>query len=445
MEASPTRADARRTRRRDALLFLAMIALIAVTRAPFVSMTLAGEEGEFGRSVVMVDQGQLPRGVIARTARGEEYLIPAGHNAGGYLLVGALFLPVLRICGFTSLLERVRAATGLRACFVALYCIGLVFALALIDPRRRARGALLLGAMTLPALPLIGSVQVNYDGAISVTIIVATLYLFRRARTSGRLAYAAAAGLLLSFGKVEFAIAAMTALILSEMLARRWRALGIFCASVVAGDLFWHFIDPINFNYGTALVTRYWGMQGGTDAPILKRAWTYAHTNGALLWPLYATSAIALVYGLLRPRRIAPLLPVVLTLVFIVVGYHAISWRGDGFPRYFAPCFPLAAIVLAELELPSFAAVLAAAIIFVFAIPEYRGLLGVRERALATLIHVNRDGLAASEQLEASPRDCVTVTDMDASIGFYSRSASFACCFAQWNDWLPNHHEHACP
>ena len=135
------------------LLFSALVLLMALTRAPFLAMRLAGEEGANGRGIVKLAQGHLPRGVIARSARGHEFLIPAGHNLGGYLLPGALLAPVLRLTGFSTLPQRVNAAFGLRACYVVIYCLALLVALVLVEPGRRPRAALLLAAFTLPTLP----------------------------------------------------------------------------------------------------------------------------------------------------------------------------------------------------------------------------------------------------------------------------------------------------
>jgi hypothetical protein len=402
-------------------------------------MTLTGEEGEFGRSVVMVDQGHLPRGIIARSPYGAEFTIPAGHNLGGYLLPAALLLPALRMVGFSSLEQRRRIATALRVCIAVLYVCALGFALVLLDEGARARGAALLAAFSMPVLPLLGSVQVNYDGAISTGLVLAGLCLARVGMRRGKLRWNVLAGIVLSFGKVEFAIAALMALVLSDLIGARWRSAFATVVGLIAAELVWRGVDPTNFDYGVELVRRYWSMQGGLHSSLAPRAWAYAQTNSLLLWPVYASLAIALVVAIVRRRAAVLLSPVALTLLFIVVGYHAIAWRGDGFPRYFGPCFPLAALLLAELELPFTPSYAVAALVTLLALPSYFQLSRDHGHALARVIHSNRDDLQMARELEGDPRGCVVNTDMDSGIGFYSGRVSFACCGAQWGDWISMH------
>jgi hypothetical protein len=128
-----------------------------------------------------------------------------------------------------------------------------------------------------------------------------------------------------------------------------------------------------------------------------------------------------------------------------MLGYHAIAWRGDDFPRYFAPCFPLVGVLIADLQISRRVAAVVAVLIVCGSMSQYVHLLSHRRQALAELVHTTRDGLALAEQLEADPRDCITVTDMDAGIGFYSRTASFACCFAQWTDFAATENGALCP
>ncbi len=425
-------------------MFFVVFAIVGITRAPFVSMTLAGEEGEFGRSVVMIDQGHLPRGIIARTPHGNEFEIPAGHNLGGYLLPAALLLPAMRVVGFSSLDQRRRMAAWLRVCMAVLYGCALLFALALLNEERRAGGVALLAAFSMPILPVLASVQVNYDGAISTLLVVSALYLDRRGTRTGQLAWHVIAGLVLSFGKIEFALAVLAALGLSHLFQGRLRMALLVVLGFLGGELGWRTIDPTNFTYGLTLVTRYWDMQQAAPAPLLARVITYARTNVGMLWPLYATVGLTLLYLLLRVRRAASLAPVALTLAFILAGYHAVAWRGDGFPRYFGPCFPLAAVLLAELELPAVYGYVAALLLFGISIPSYAKLASSPLHALAKVIHSPHDDLEQARLLEESPRTCVSVTGMDSGIGFYSRTASFACCGAQWDGWLAQHGAHTC-
>ncbi len=432
-------------RRRLVLLGAALVLTVAATRAPFLAMRLAGEEGANGRGIVLVAQGHLPRMIIARSAGGREFVNPAGHNLGGYLLPGALFAPVLRATGFQTIPQRVHAAVGLRGVYAALFAVALLFGLAIVAPERRGRAALLLVALTLPTLPLVASVQVNYDGAVTVLLVLATLFLFQRAVERRSIGWACAAGALLGFGKLEYVVSVAVALLIAEAVALRARLWPPFAALLVASILVWRRLDPENFNYGYDVIGRFWNMQGGTGAPLVSRALEYGRANLALLWPLYASLCVALVWSAARRRRVRALLPIGLSMAFILVGYHAVAWPGDHFPRYFAPCFPLAAILLAELDAPPALGVGLAALLLCVAVPEYVRRYGERDHLLSTLIHTSSDDLALARELEAHPRGCITVTGMDSGVSFYSSRASFACCFAQWTGWHTKIGESLCP
>jgi hypothetical protein len=434
-----------RTRWLPLLPFVLVVLGIALTRAPFLPMRLAGEEGEFGGSIVNLAHGQLPRAMIARARRGTEMEIPAGHNLGGYLLLAAPFTPVLRITGFNSIAQRTAAAVGMRGCAALLYGVTLVLALLLVAPERRWRAALMLLAMSLPALPLLGSVQINYDGAISPLVVVGALWLARRGRSGGKAGagWLALAGLFSSFGKLEFAAAIGAAIVIAEAVERRPLNVGVYFAALAGGLVFWRLVDPTNFKHGAGLVTRYWEMQGGNGAPILSRALDYSRRHLGLFWPMWAALGVACVVAPWSGARAWPMLSVALALLFIIAGYHAVAWRGDDFPRYFAACFPLVAILLAELSPPRVVPVLALALIAA-TVPQYLGLCRDRSLALNHLIHSNTDSHAVAESLEIAPRACMTVTGMDAGVGFYSGRAAFACCFAQWTDFAKQQDDRLC-
>jgi hypothetical protein len=425
--------------RDNAGLLLVVAALAA--HAPFVTMVLCGEEGNFGRATVKILERQRPVLVIARDLHGREYTTVPGHNLGGYVLPGLTVAPALRMTGFSTDAQRAGAAVALRGAFLALYAGALFLALAAIPRERRLVGGLLLALFSLFPLPLLASAQVQYDGAVSTLLLVAAVTAMVRAMTHADdadrrpLLLLAAGGFAVSLGKLEFVAVASATMLVVAAWQRRPLALVGFIGGLLAGTTLCYAVDRANLVGGYDVIRRFSGIQ--EHIPLSTRVAAYVPANANYLWPLYMALPLAwIAFAIDRARRrwAAPL--VAATLVF--VGYVAIAWRGDGFPRYFAPAFVLLPVALAQVRL-STRIVLAIALVVVapFAVRSWLAERDAGRFALCDRLSPRFDARQwIREHQTAQP--CVPALGMESAPGWYSRRVPFACCGAQWTTEFPD-------
>ncbi len=416
------------------LLVLAALA----ARAPFATMVLCGEEGNFGRAAIGVLQAKRPALIVARDLAGREYSTPPGHNLGGYVLPGLVSAPALRFTGFSTVTQRTHAAIALRLAFLALYALALLAALAAIPRERRLIGGLLLALFSLFPLPLLGSLQVQYDGAVSTLLLAAAILAITRGLDGAQVRpwLLAAGGFVIALGKLEYLGVALATMTVVATWDRRPRAALAFALGALAAVALCYAVDRGNLVGGFDVMRRFSGIQ--ERIPLGLRIKAYLPANAELLWPLYVAIPIGLLAFAVdraqRRRLLAPLFAS--TIVFCC--YVAIAWRGDGFPRYFAPLFVLVPVALAQLRIrPRWIALVALVGLAPFAL---RAWLAEAKRADVALCVRETPYFDARQWVrgqEASPPHCVPVLGMQSGPAFYSRRAPFACCGAQWTPEWP--------
>ncbi|HEY2745584.1 MAG TPA: hypothetical protein VGL86_13200, partial [Polyangia bacterium] len=399
---------------------------------------MCGEEAEFGRAAVAAAHGRRPMLVVARDLSGHEYETPPGHNLGGYALPGLLAAPAMALTGFDTIAQRTRAAVALRLAFLALYALALAAALAAIPCERRAIGGLLLALFSLFPLPLLSSVQVQYDGAVSTLLLAVAIAAIVRGGDDGRLLpwLLAAGGFAVSLGKLEYVGVALAAMLALAVWRRRPLAPVPFVAGVLAGSALSWLLDRGNLVGGYDVMLRFSGIQ--EHVPLWTRVRAYLPAQAALLWPLYVGLPAGVVGFAVTRERGRMLAPLVAALA-VFVGYVAIAWRGDGFPRYFAPAFVLLPVALAQAtRWPRIVGALALVAILPFGAHAWWSELHQRQFALCRRTSSAFDARRWSTEEEASPPRCVPVIGMQSGPSFYSRRAPFACCGAQWtSEWPP--------
>jgi hypothetical protein len=413
-----------------------LVAVAVLVRIPFLTMVLCGEEGEIGRAVTTVIEGRRPALVIARDLHGKEYAKPPLHNLGGYLLPAVVFAPALRWTGFSTVEERIRAAAALRAAYLLLYGGALVAALSMVPVARRTLAGLFLLVFSAFPLPLLGSVQVQYDGSVSTFLVVLSAALVVRAMAGEpvRPALLGLAGFFISLGKLEYVLSGAAAVAVLAIVDRRPRVLVVFLAGVALGTLSCGLWDGENLLGGYRVLRHFHDLMAPYPPGV--RVPAYLRESAPYLWPLYlALPWVAA--ACLIDRNGRGLATPALTAVLIFAGYAEIGWHGDGFPRYFAPCFVLVPVALSRLSLPTRWLAVGAAALALPAIASYRGELEAGSFALCRRISAACDWRASARALESAPGPCVPRLGMESAIGFYSRTAPFCCCGADWDHEWP--------
>jgi hypothetical protein len=415
-----------------------LVALALLARAPFVTMVLCGEEGNNGRAALKTVSGQRPALVVARDLGGREYTTPPLHNLGGYLLPALVAGPAIRLIGFSTAAERARAAVALRLGYLLLYALALLAALAMLPQQRRLLGGLLLLVFSLFVLPLLGSLQVQYDGAVSTLLTtVAALALVRGIGETPRWWLLVAGGLAVSVGKLEYVgVAAGTAFVVA-VWDRRWRGAAAFLVGALVGSAVWCAIDRQNFLGGYDVMQRFSGISA--HVPLVTRVRGYLPEFAALLWPLYAALPLALGGFVIDRQRRQMLVPLLMSAV-IFVAFVVVAWHGDGFPRYFAPAFVLLPVALAQLSIaPRVVAALVLLVLAPLALRDWwREATHQPQYALCRRFWGPFDAPGWAQSHESGPLPpCVNAVGMESGLAFYSRRVPFACCGAQWTSEWP--------
>jgi hypothetical protein len=417
-----------------------LLALAVGARAPMLRLWLCGEEGNFASAVRDVSRLRKPRLLIARNLDGKEFKTVPGHNLGGYAVPALLAGPVRSLARFRTDAQRTRYALLLRACFLLLWTLALALAARALPKGHALEGVALLTACSLFPLPLLGSVQIQYDGAVS-TLLLTALCVLLTLRGERPIAWALA-GLLISIGKLEFALVGLGTAIVTALVQRRGRGLAAFVAALVLGGLACWLIDADNFTGGSAVPLRFWGIEEQSGQPLPVRMREYLTSIWPLVWPVLIAAPVGALGFLASPARRRAVAPLAATLG-VCGGYAVIAWQGDGFPRYFAPAFVLAPLALVLLEPPRWLVGAVAAAALAVAAPQYVGELERGPGAMCLRLH----GSDLRPSLRRSPLfrpSCVPATSSESAPGFYSATAPFACCWAQWADW-PELQPQLCP
>jgi len=352
-------------------LAAALLTLVAAARLPFIGNTLAGEEGYFAALVLngvptsALDEKHLPR-EIAGFIDGKPILQTFHRTVMPYIIMERAG----RMVAARNALGRLppeRLNIAARWPFAFMFLLGSVGLIALTvqastdnDKRRAAAIALApfgvaLWSLTSP-LAVGASIQPQVDGSVGVLLLGTATTLL----AAGDIAHPAArwrffaAGLLAGLGKHEwalaFAAAAVCALLVCLIDAsgrrRTTTAFAFFLSGVALAVALSYAASPEDYRAGFNVMANIFETTGG-------ELWALQESQ----WPFTApVAALALIDGvfvvaMLRPLvRTAPgLLLAYLGAAAIVVGYAVSGWRGDNFPRYFAPpvvIFPLVFVAL---------------------------------------------------------------------------------------------------
>jgi|GEM_PF-4833236 len=422
---------------------LALVAALFLTRLPFFTTSLCGEEGIFAHAVLEVTRGEKPRLLVARDLRGVEYSAVPEHNLAGYVIPGLVFAPFAAVLGTDSHRLDVRVFSGaiLRFVFFLIYLAAAVTALMLIKPSRRLMGAALIVLFSLQTLPFFASIQIQYDGAVSSLLLVSFVALLtgaikmqHQARSSVGMAFGA--GALIALGKLEYVIVALGTLgmiyVAALFLRARVRHLHLippaFAAGIIAGMSASYIYDPANFIGGFEVLVRASSAVASTENRhwlYFRGAWKRIHV---LLFGLIWLGIWVWKYR----RNIEPqvLLPGIAAFV-VTLGFLVIAWGGDGFPRYFAPAFILLPVALAQIDSRKWMGTTAVGILVIEAIVNYGRFIPNAEAALCRLALHAPNIIEESKVHAMKTFTCVPKTD--GSIGFYAANSPFVCC-GYWED-----------
>lgn len=354
-------------------LAAALLALVAAARLPFIGNTLAGEEGYFAALVLnavptsALDEKHLPR-EIAGFIDGKPILQTFHRTVMPYIIMERIGRTVAARNALGRLPpERLNIAA--RWPFAFMFLLGSVGLVGLTVWAATSAGkstpaacalaplAVTLWSLTAP-LTVGASIQPQVDGSVGVLLLGTAATLL----AVGDIPHAAArwrflaAGLLAGLGKHEWALAFAAAAIVAALVClidaagrrRTAAAFACFLIGVAAGVALSYAASPGDYRAGFDVMANIFESTGG-------ELWALQASQ----WPFTApVVALALIDGVfivmvLRPLvRTAPgLLLAYLGAAAIVIGYGASGWRGDNFPRYFAPPLVILPLVFVALWL----------------------------------------------------------------------------------------------
>ncbi|MDR3465416.1 MAG: hypothetical protein P4M07_05680 [Xanthobacteraceae bacterium] len=347
-----------------AAVFIGFVLMLGLSRVPFLSNTLLGEEGMFAALVLSptppsaeVPNG-LPQQLIAQID-GRRFYGVFEHPIVPYLVmergIGVLGRAAHALEGDFTYRNQVA-----RGCFFALFAVGVLgllwlAAIALVDTRASAPTfvipAFVLYVLTTPLL-LGASIQPQVDGSVGVMLM--GLAAFAMAAGQGRALDKPAfwlAGILIGLGRIEwviaFAVAALAVVIAQVALAERAQRLQplLFLAGLAVGSALSYLASPADYLDGINVMSRISATSNGS--------FEAARQQRPLLTPALLTAAAALAFSAVRPRavlgRASGTLILMLGGLGVILGFAASNWSGDGFPRYYAPALVALAVAVIDL------------------------------------------------------------------------------------------------
>jgi hypothetical protein len=408
------------------LLIAILLAGTLFARAPFFSTRLCDEEGQVATAVQHVVRGQRPRYTLARQVDGREVLVLPEHNLGGYTLPAILFAPAYYLGhADRDINSRIASVRWLRIVYLVIYGAAFALALLLLPPQRRLLGAVFLFAFSLYPLPVLASVQVQYDGAVTTFLLVASSLLLARGATERRWWLVAAAGFVLSLGKLEYLCAGAVTAALAALTLRNGRIAAAYAAGALAGLTLCAVIDWENFRAAYFVIGKFADYRSATKLTLIARVSGFFAQFSRDLWPLLAALACVVLSTPLVIREWRRTVFALAPGAAVVVAYLMFAWRGDGFPRYFAPGFILLPIALAHLYRPAWWSYGLAIVALFTSVTAYNRELQWGHGALCRRVGVNYDTVAAARAIEANPRDCMPITSWES--GYFTVHAPFAC------------------
>ena len=352
-------------------LAAALLALVVAARLPFVGNILAGEEGYFAALVLngtptsALDENHLPR-EIAGFIDGKPILQTFHRTVMPYMIMET----VGRAVAVRNALGRLPAESltiAARWPFAFMFLLGSLGLIVLTvqaatraDKHASAASALAPLGVTVWSLtsPLAvgASIQPQVDGSVGVLLLGSAAALL----AIGNIEHPAArwrflvAGLLAGLGKHEWALAFAAATLGAWIVClidpsgrrRNATAFAAFLFGLALAVALSYAASPADYRAGFNLMTNIFERTGG-------ELWALQEPQWPFTVPILALALLDCVFAVavLRPLvRTAPgLLLAYLGAVAIVIGYAASGWRGDNFPRYFAPplvIFPLVFVAL---------------------------------------------------------------------------------------------------
>jgi hypothetical protein len=352
-------------------LAAALLALVAAARLPFIGNILAGEEGYFAALVLngaptsALDDKHLPR-EIAGFIDGKPILQTFHRTVMPYMIMET----VGRAVAARNALGRLppeRLTIAARWPFAFMFLLGSLGLIAFsieaatgAGKRPSAADALAPLGVTLWSLtsPLAvgGSIQPQVDGSVGVLLLgsAATLLAIGDIQHRGAPWRFLAAGLLAGLGKHEWALAFAAAALVASLVClidacsrrRTATAFAAFLIGLVFAVALSYAASPDDYRAGFNVMAYIFEMTGGEFWALQQAQWPFTV-------PVIALALIdgVFIVAVLRPLvGTAPgLLLAYLAAAAIAVGYAASGWRGDNFPRYFAPplvIFPLVFVAL---------------------------------------------------------------------------------------------------
>ncbi len=354
-------------------LAVALLTLAAAARLPFIGNILAGEEGYFAALVLngtptsALDDRHLPR-EIAGFIDGKPVLQTFHRTVMPYVIMETIG----RAVAVRNALGRLPTASlsiAARWPFAFMFLLGSLGLIALTVEAASVAGENPSAADTLAPLgvavwaltsPLAvgASIQPQVDGSVGVLLLgtAATLLALGDIRhPAGRWRFLLA-GLIAGLGKHEWALAFAAAALASSVIClidtpnrrRNAAAFAVFLIGLALAVALSYAISPVDYRAGFNVMANIFERTGG-------ELWALQSAQWPFTVPVIALALIDGVFiaAVARPLvRTAPgLLLAYLGAAAIVIGYAASGWRGDNFPRYFAPPLIIFALVFVGLWL----------------------------------------------------------------------------------------------
>ena len=337
------------------LLFALFMGLLVLTRAPFLSNVLVGEEGMHAAFVLAkgsqapVNEQGIPQ-LMLGSFEGEAFLGATQHSIGPYVVLRWLsgVWPVAVDAPLAVSDGLATRSIQARLPFLLLYLLGVAGLLwrwatvCVQSPSRRwwVFGGLLFYGLTTP-LAIGGSIQPQIDASVGVALVGLAAFLLTAVWGPGLQVWAAiAAGVLVGFGKQEWTLAFAAAWGVVLLLSKLWRCanastLGGFALGLGVGTALTYGLSPSDYLASFNLMDHFLSKSSDVNRLELLMQWRSYLAPVLLLLLLMTITGIGRLPQLVRQSPGA-----VITAGgawAIALGFAAAGWSGDGFPRYYAP------------------------------------------------------------------------------------------------------------
>ena len=337
------------------LLFALFLGLLLLTRAPFLSNVLVGEEGMHAAFVLAkgsyapVNEQGIPQ-LMLGSFEGEAFLGATQHSIGPYVV-----LRWLSTVWPVAIDDPLAVSNGLamrsiqaRLPFLLLYSLGaagLLWRWATVcvqSPSWRwwVFGGLLFYGLTTP-LAVGGSIQPQIDASVGVALVGLAAWLLTGAWPPGFQGWApVAAGVLVGFGKQEWTLAFAAAWLVVLLLSKLWSCanrniLGGFALGLGVGTALTYGLSPTDYLASFNLMDHFLSKSSDVNRLELLMQWR------SYLFPVLLMLLLMTMAGIGRLPQLVRQSPGAVMVAggawAIALGFAAAGWRGDGFPRYYAP------------------------------------------------------------------------------------------------------------